>query len=470
MRADVSGRAQQERSRPVVEVLHAWLTAQLERVSGKSGLAEAVRYALHHWPGLVLFLDDGRIELDTNTVERAIRPIALGRKNALFAGSDGGARHWAIVASLVATAKLNGVEPLAWLTDVLERMVSGRTKAHELERCCPGPGRPSGSRPPFIPERRYGQTTLAEDLNRACLRNERPAHASAMRVPAGSRQNDSHTGVSAATDRGRRPGPRRRGAPQHPTNHVGNVLRPSRVSSAAAMLAAAFSPPRAPALSQSTGTTFSAPLTNGSTRAARTNGGQHTAEGWRVTSNAAGNAIGQYLMYVMPAGAKAGAVEFEARGFATGKYAATSDNREHVWGVCDKDVPHDMPESASSCFQLRLYDHKLPDGHLLRRRAPVPLHEPRDERHRRGQEGRGLVGPEQVVQVQVPVVADGRPMVQGRRPAGHPQDTQPEQVLPLRVRRLRLPQGGPGARERHVPQREDHEQRRRDLERQIGRS
>jgi transposase len=61
----------------------------------------------------------------------------LGRKNALFAGSDGGARHWAIVASLVATAKLNGVEPLAWLTDVLERVVSGRTKAHELDRLLP---------------------------------------------------------------------------------------------------------------------------------------------------------------------------------------------------------------------------------------------------------------------------------------------------------------------------------------------
>ena len=63
--------------------------------------------------------------------------MALGRKNSLFAGSDGGARHWAIVASLVATAKLHGVEPLAWLTDVLERMVSGRTKAHELERLLP---------------------------------------------------------------------------------------------------------------------------------------------------------------------------------------------------------------------------------------------------------------------------------------------------------------------------------------------
>ena len=63
--------------------------------------------------------------------------MALGRRNALFAGNDGGARHWAIAASLVAGAKLNGVEPLAWLTDVLERMVSGRTKAHELERSLP---------------------------------------------------------------------------------------------------------------------------------------------------------------------------------------------------------------------------------------------------------------------------------------------------------------------------------------------
>jgi transposase len=127
----------QERSKPLVEALHTWLGAQLQRVSGKSGLAEAIRYALRHWAGLVLFLDDGRIELDTNVIERAIRPIALGRKNSLFAGSNGGARHWAIVASLVATAKLNGVEPQAWLTDVLERMVSGRTKAHELERLLP---------------------------------------------------------------------------------------------------------------------------------------------------------------------------------------------------------------------------------------------------------------------------------------------------------------------------------------------
>jgi hypothetical protein len=88
-------------------------------------------------PKAITFLEDGRLELDTNTVERAIRPIALGRKNALFAGSDGGARHWALVASVMATVKLNEVEPLAWLTDVLERMVSGRTKGHELARLLP---------------------------------------------------------------------------------------------------------------------------------------------------------------------------------------------------------------------------------------------------------------------------------------------------------------------------------------------
>jgi hypothetical protein len=85
---------------------------------------------------LVLFLEGGRVELETDTVERG-SGRSPRRKNSLFAGSDGGARHWAIVAGLVATAKLNGVEPLAWLTDVLERMVSGRIKAPQLERLPP---------------------------------------------------------------------------------------------------------------------------------------------------------------------------------------------------------------------------------------------------------------------------------------------------------------------------------------------
>src|SRR3954451_8199168 len=130
-------RARGERSRPIVEALHLWLHAHVDRVSATSDLAKAIRYAIRHWPGLVVFLDDGRVEMDTNVVERAIRPSVLTRKNALFAGSDGGARHWAVAMTLIQTAKLNGVEPMAWLTDVLERIVSGRTKAHELHTLLP---------------------------------------------------------------------------------------------------------------------------------------------------------------------------------------------------------------------------------------------------------------------------------------------------------------------------------------------
>ena len=135
--ADERQRVRQQQSRPLVETMHAWLNETLGRISGRSTLAQAIRYALNHWDGLILFLDDGRLELDTNTVERAIRPVTLCRKNALFAGSDSGGRHWAIVMTLIQTAKLNGVEPLAWLTDVLERIVSQRTKNHELDTLLP---------------------------------------------------------------------------------------------------------------------------------------------------------------------------------------------------------------------------------------------------------------------------------------------------------------------------------------------
>jgi transposase len=76
-----------------VQALHSWLGAQLPLIPGSSTLAEAIRYALSRWEGLTRFLRDGRIELDTNPVERAIRPVALGRKNHLFAGSDGGGHY-----------------------------------------------------------------------------------------------------------------------------------------------------------------------------------------------------------------------------------------------------------------------------------------------------------------------------------------------------------------------------------------
>jgi transposase len=114
----------QAESRPLVEALKTWLEAQLARLSGKSVLAAAMRYALNQWDGLVRFIDDGRIELDTNAVERAMRPIALNRKNALFAGHDEGAANWARIASLIETCKLNGVDPQAYLADVLTKLVN----------------------------------------------------------------------------------------------------------------------------------------------------------------------------------------------------------------------------------------------------------------------------------------------------------------------------------------------------------
>ena len=122
---DIRRAARQERSRPLVEELFAWLAVQLARLPGSSPTAEAIRYALNHRDGLVRFLEDGQIELDTNTVERAIRPICLSRKNALFASGDDGGARWAAVASLVETCKLNGVDPQRYFTDLLTRLVNG---------------------------------------------------------------------------------------------------------------------------------------------------------------------------------------------------------------------------------------------------------------------------------------------------------------------------------------------------------
>jgi transposase len=122
--AETRHAVRQEKSRPLAEDLFAWLSAQLARLPGGSPTAGAIRYALNHRAGLVRFLDDSRIELDTNTVERAIRPICLSRKNALFASGDDGGARWAAVASLVETCKLNGVDPQRYLADLLTRLVN----------------------------------------------------------------------------------------------------------------------------------------------------------------------------------------------------------------------------------------------------------------------------------------------------------------------------------------------------------
>jgi transposase len=114
----------QQKTKPLVAELKTWLEKTLAQVAGGSSIAQAIRYGLNLWDGLVRFLDDGRIEIDSNTVERSMRPIALNRKNALFAGSDEGAENWAMLASLIETCKLHRVNPEAYLTDVLTKLVS----------------------------------------------------------------------------------------------------------------------------------------------------------------------------------------------------------------------------------------------------------------------------------------------------------------------------------------------------------
>jgi transposase len=117
--------ARQAESKHLVGEMRIWFEAQLAKLPARGPTAEAIRYALNHWDGLQRFLDDGRIELDSNSIERAMRPVCLSRKNSLFAGSDDGAENWACLASLIETCKLNNVNPQVYLTDLLTRLVNG---------------------------------------------------------------------------------------------------------------------------------------------------------------------------------------------------------------------------------------------------------------------------------------------------------------------------------------------------------
>jgi transposase len=116
-------------ARPLLAALKAWFEAQLAKLPPKGGLAQAIRYALANWTALTRYTEDGRLEIDNNRAENTLRGVALGRKNWLFAGSDAGGDRAAAIYSLIETCKLAGIDPFAYLRDVL-----GRIADHKINR------------------------------------------------------------------------------------------------------------------------------------------------------------------------------------------------------------------------------------------------------------------------------------------------------------------------------------------------
>ena len=119
----------EQKAKPILDDLESWLQSELPKLSGKTPLANAIRYALTRVKRLRDYLDHGFLELDNNTAERSMRGIAIGRKNYMFVGSERGGKSAAIIYTLMETAKLNNIDPQAWLTDVLTRIAD-----HKINR------------------------------------------------------------------------------------------------------------------------------------------------------------------------------------------------------------------------------------------------------------------------------------------------------------------------------------------------
>ncbi len=134
--------ARQARSAPLVAAFGDWLQAQRCKISAKSRLGENLAYIHNHWEGLQTFLTDGWVEIDSNRVENMIRPLALNRKNALFARHDEGGIAWGRIASLIETCKINGIEPFAYLKATLEALANGHPQSR-LDDLLPWSFRPS---------------------------------------------------------------------------------------------------------------------------------------------------------------------------------------------------------------------------------------------------------------------------------------------------------------------------------------
>ena len=134
-------RLRQQRSRPVADALHAWLTEQRQKLAKTDATAKAIDYSLSNWRALTRYLDDGNVPIDNNAAENAVRPLVVGRKNWLFVGSQQAGERAAVVMSLIESAKLNGHDPWAYLKDVFERLPT--LKHRDLEQLLPHNWRPA---------------------------------------------------------------------------------------------------------------------------------------------------------------------------------------------------------------------------------------------------------------------------------------------------------------------------------------
>jgi transposase len=120
--ADFRREVRQSRAKPLIDELHKWMEKTMRKLSPESEIAAAIRYSLSRWRALTRYIDYGRLEMDNNSAERALRVVALGRKNYLFAGSDTGGERAAAIYSLINSAKLNGLDPEHYLRTVLARI------------------------------------------------------------------------------------------------------------------------------------------------------------------------------------------------------------------------------------------------------------------------------------------------------------------------------------------------------------
>jgi hypothetical protein len=136
LETDAIGSLRQEKSKPILDQMESWLREQIILVPPKSAIGMAMAYTLNLWPRLIRYINDGRLQIDNNLIENSIRPVALGRKNYLFAGSHEAAQQAAVIYSILATCKLHGVEPFAYLSKILA--IIPDFPANQLHTLLPG--------------------------------------------------------------------------------------------------------------------------------------------------------------------------------------------------------------------------------------------------------------------------------------------------------------------------------------------